>query len=102
LAREFGRLTVLENLMLAPQLQLGERLRSIFMTPRQMREADNRVHARAVEVLEISHLAALRDEYAANLSGGQKKLLELAPRWGCAPACGGDGDRRRDAGLYAR
>ena len=78
LAREFGRLTVLENLMLAPQLQLGERLGPIFMTPRQVRDADDRVYARAVEVLEISNLAPLRDEYAANLSGGQKKLLELA------------------------
>jgi branched-chain amino acid transport system ATP-binding protein len=53
-------------------------LRPIFTTPRQVREADDRVHARAVEVLEISHLAPVRDEYAANLSGGQKKLLELA------------------------
>jgi len=78
LSREFGRLTVLENLMLAPQLQLGERLGAIFLNPRQVREADERVYARAVEVLEISRLAPLRDEYAANLSGGQKKLLELA------------------------
>jgi len=78
IAREFGGLTVLENLMLAPQLQLGERLGPVFMTPGKVREADGRVHARAVEVLEISRLASLHDEYAANLSGGQKKLLELA------------------------
>ena len=78
LAREFGRLTVLENLMLAPQMQLGERLGPVFFTPGRVREADDRVHARAGEVLEISRLAALRDEYAGNLSGGQKKLLELA------------------------
>ena len=78
LAREFGRLTVLENLMLAPQMQLGERLRPVFLTPVRVREADDRVHARAGEVLEISRLAALRDEYAGNLAGGQKKLLELA------------------------
>ena len=78
LAREFGRLTVLENLMLAPQMQLGERLGAVFFTPGQVRDCDARVHARAREVLEISSLAPLRDEYAANLSGGQKKLLELA------------------------
>ena len=78
MAREFGRLTVLENLMLAPQMQLGERLGPVFATPGRVREADDRVHARAGEVLEISRLAALRDEYAGNLSGGQKKLLELA------------------------
>jgi branched-chain amino acid transport system ATP-binding protein len=78
LSREFGRLTVLENLMLAPQMQLGERLGPVFLAPGRVREADARVHARAMEVLEIAHLADLRDEYAANLSGGQKKLLELA------------------------
>ena len=78
LAREFGRLTVLENLMLAPQMQLGERLGPVFSTPGRVREADARVHARAREVLEISRLAPVRDEYAGNLSGGQKKLLELA------------------------
>ena len=78
MAREFGRLTVLENLMLAPQMQLGERLGPVFFTPGRVREADDRVHARAGEVLEISYLAALRDEYAGNLSGGQKKLLALA------------------------
>jgi branched-chain amino acid transport system ATP-binding protein len=78
LSREFGRLTVLENLMLAPQMQLGERLGPVFLAPGRVREADARVHARAMEVLEIAHLADLRDEYAATLSGGQKKLLELA------------------------
>jgi branched-chain amino acid transport system ATP-binding protein len=78
LTREFGRLTVLENLMLAPQQQLGERVGPIFLAPRRVREADDRVHARALEVMDISRLAPLRDEYAANLSGGQKKLLELA------------------------
>ena len=78
MAREVGRLTVLENLMLAPQMQLGERLGPVFFTPGRVREADDRVHARAGEVLEISCLAALRDEYAGNLSGGQKKLLALA------------------------
>jgi branched-chain amino acid transport system ATP-binding protein len=78
LAREFGRLTVLENLWRAPLLHRGERLGPIFMTPGQVREADAKVYARAVEVLEISRLSPLRDEYAENLSGGQKKLLELA------------------------
>ncbi len=78
LSREFTRLTVLENLMLAPQLQLGERLGAIFARPRAVAEADARIFERAREVLDIARLEALRDEYAANLSGGQKKLLELA------------------------
>ena len=78
LSREFGRLTVLENLMLAPQRQTGENLMSLFFAPARVRDEENDVYARAVEVLKISRLEALRDEYAANLSGGQKKLLELA------------------------
>ena len=78
LSREFGRLTVLENLMLAPQQQLGERLPAIFFQPGAVRRSDDAVYERALEVLQISRLEPLRDEYAANLSGGQKKLLELA------------------------
>ena len=78
LSREFGRLTVLENLMLAPQMQPGERLWPLFAQPRAVARADAQVHARACEVLEIATLTPLRDAYAADLSGGQKKLLELA------------------------
>ncbi len=78
LSREFTRLTVLENLMLAPQQQLGERLWPLFTRPRSVAEADTRVYARAVEVMEIATLMPLKDTYAADLSGGQKKLLELA------------------------
>ena len=78
LSREFGRMTVLENLMLSPQQQLGESLWPVFMRPAAVRECDGKVHDRAEEVLEISALGALRDTYAADLSGGQKKLLELA------------------------
>ena len=78
LSREFGRLTVLENLMLAPQRQEGENLMSLFFAPGRVRDEEADVYTRALEVLKISRLETLRDEYAANLSGGQKKLLELA------------------------
>ena len=78
LSREFGRLTVLENLMLSPQLQLGEHLMPLLFKSARVRAQDRTVYTRACEVLEISRLKELRDEYAANLSGGQKKLLELA------------------------
>lgn len=78
LSREFGRLTVLENLMLSPQLQLGERLWPLFMSRRAVSEQDAHIYARACEVMEIATLTPLRDAYAADLSGGQKKLLELA------------------------
>lgn len=78
LSREFGRLTVLENLMLSPQQQLGERLWPLFSRPKDVARADAAVYARAEEVMEIATLTPLRDAYAADLSGGQKKLLELA------------------------
>jgi len=78
LSREFSGLTVLENLMLSPQRQRGERLWPLLFTPGAVRSDDKVVFERACEVLEISQLKDLKDEYAANLSGGQKKLLELA------------------------
>lgn len=78
LSREFGRLTVLENLMLSPQMQLGERLWPLFSRPSAVAQGDAAVYARAEEVMEIAALTPQRDAYAAELSGGQKKLLELA------------------------
>ncbi len=78
LSREFGRMTVLENLMLSPQQQLGEKLWPVFSRPQAVKERDREIYERAEEVLEISRLEPLRDAYAADLSGGQKKLLELA------------------------
>lgn len=78
LSREFSGLTVLENLMLSPQNQRGEHLLPIFFNPAAVKSDDKAVFELACEVLEISRLKDLKDEYAANLSGGQKKLLELA------------------------
>lgn len=78
LAREFQRMTVLENLMLAPQLQLGERFWPIFLNPGAVRAQEAEIYRRACEVMDIAMLSHLRDEYAGDLSGGQKKLLELA------------------------
>lgn len=78
LSREFGRLTVLENLMLSPQLQIGEQLFPLFTKPAVVARADAVVYDRALEVMDIATLTPLRDKYAAELSGGQKKLLELA------------------------
>ncbi|MCC7041817.1 MAG: ABC transporter ATP-binding protein [Burkholderiales bacterium] len=77
LAREFGALTVLENLLLAPQAQCGERLLPLFFRPARVTAEERQVYARAREVLDLARLTPLRNEYAVNLSGGQKKLLEL-------------------------
>ena len=76
--REFREMTVLENLMLIPPGQLGERLRYPWFRPTLVRQQEANIRNKALEVLTAVRLIGLRDEYARNLSGGQKKLLELA------------------------
>ncbi|MGI9334029.1 MAG: ABC transporter ATP-binding protein [Gammaproteobacteria bacterium] len=77
LPKEYGRLTVLENLMVAPLDQPGENIFSIWFSPAKVRAREREVVARAEEALEFLGMTRLRDELAMNLSGGQKKLLEL-------------------------
>ena len=74
---EFGRLTVLENLMVVPAAQPGERLWRVWTAPARVRGREGEVRRRAEETLRFLALWNLRDELATNLSGGQKKLLEL-------------------------
>ncbi|MEW7009025.1 ABC transporter ATP-binding protein [Lentilitoribacter sp. EG35] len=77
IAHEFSSLTVRENLMMVPDRQLGENLIDTWIRPSKVREQEEIVRQKAndvIEFLEISHVA---DELAGNLSGGQKKLLEL-------------------------
>ena len=76
--REFKEMTVMENLMLAPIAQSGERLLNPFLHARRVRRQERTIAKRASQVLEFVGLDDLRDELARNLSGGQKKLLELA------------------------
>ena len=80
IARELQEMTVLENMMLAPKGQRGESLwRSVtpgFRNDVVDQEYDllDRVWA-VLDFFDIDHIA---EEYAGNLSGGQRKLLELA------------------------
>ena len=74
---EFGRLTVLENLMVVPTSQPGERLWRVWTSPARVRRREREVWERAEDTLRFLTLWDLRDELATNLSGGQKKLLEL-------------------------
>ncbi|TSA49566.1 ABC transporter ATP-binding protein, partial [archaeon] len=76
--REFPEMTVLENLMLVPPEQLGERVWNPFLRPRRVRYQERSICDKALEVLDFLVLSDLRDDYAGSLSGGQKKLLELA------------------------
>lgn len=76
--REHASMTVLENLMLVPTGQAGERLWNPLLRPGKVRQQEREIRAKALEVLDFVTLSHLKDDYAGNLSGGQKKLLELA------------------------
>jgi len=76
--RPLGRMTVLENVLVYAHDQPGERLTRVFAAPKRVRAEEHRARSRAhalLESVELAHLAAARAE---TLSGGQKKLLELA------------------------
>ncbi len=76
--REFPDMTVLENLMLVPPGQFGEHLWYPWFRPAIVRQQEAQIRTKALEVLRSVRLIDLREEYARHLSGGQKKLLELA------------------------
>ena len=80
IARELGQMTVLENMMVAPKGQVGESLwRSVLpFARRAVDRQEEEILERAWETLEFFEIDHLADEYASNLSGGQRKLLELA------------------------
>ena len=80
IARELSDMTVLENMMLAPKHQRGEALwRSVVPGARgQVRQDEEEVLERAWEMLDFFDIDHLAEEYAGNLSGGQRKLLEMA------------------------
>jgi branched-chain amino acid transport system ATP-binding protein len=77
IAHEFSHMTALENLMMVPADQPGESLVSTLFRPRLVAEADAGVRRKALDVIEFLKLGPVRNELAGNLSGGQKKLLEL-------------------------
>ncbi len=78
ISRELKLMTVLENLMLVPAGQEGEKLWRTWFFPKTVRKQENELRQKALENLRSIGLYHLRDEYAGNLSGGQKRLLELA------------------------
>jgi branched-chain amino acid transport system ATP-binding protein len=77
IAHEFGTLTVRENLMMVPPEQPGETLWDAWFKPGRVRAREAEVRARADEVIDFLEIGHVADELAGNLSGGQKKLLEL-------------------------
>ena len=77
IAHEFSTLSVRENLMMVPGDQPGESLIDTWIRPAKVRDAEERVREKANEVIEFLEISHVADELAGNLSGGQKKLLEL-------------------------
>ena len=77
LAHEFKTLTVRDNLMMVPPNQAGESLLNTWFQPSLVRANEEDVRAKADEVIEFLEIEHVADEFAGNLSGGQKKLLEL-------------------------
>ena len=78
ISQEFGRLTVLENLCVAGPRQRGERFRSAWTPRRSWADQEASVLQEAFELLDRFNLIAKANDYAETLSGGQKRLLELA------------------------
>ena len=77
IAHEISTLTVRENLMMVPPQQSGERLLDVWLRPEKIRAEEAEIAARADDVIEFLQIEAVANELAGNLSGGQKKLLEL-------------------------
>jgi len=77
ISHEFGTLTVLENLMMVPSQQAGENLMDAWFRPSLVRQQEIKVRDKAMEVIDFLNLGHIAQELAGNLSGGQKKLLEL-------------------------
>lgn len=77
IAHEFSQMSALENLMMVPPKQAGEDLFSAWLRPATVRREEDEVRRRALEVIDFVGLHHVRNELAGNLSGGQKKLLEL-------------------------
>jgi branched-chain amino acid transport system ATP-binding protein len=76
--RPIPTMTVLENLVLTGPGQAGERIWNAWCRPGTVGRQEDRIIDQALAILDYVHLGHVRDVYAANLSGGQKKLLEFA------------------------
>ena len=77
IAHEFSTLTVRENLMMVPSQQSGERLWDAWFHRARVAEEEQALGRKADEVIEFLEISHVAGELAGNLSGGQKKLLEL-------------------------
>ena len=78
ITKALAAMPVIDNMMLAATGQPGERLVNVVFRPGLARRREREVRAEALALLDVFDLAKLADQYAGTLSGGQRKLLELA------------------------
>ena len=78
ITKSLAAMPVIDNMMLAAPEQPGERFVNLIVRPGAVRSREKEVHGEAMELLEVFNLTKLADAYAGTLSGGQRKLLELA------------------------
>ncbi len=77
IAHEFSSMTCRENLMMVPGAQSGESLWNTWFGRKRIADEERALRAKADEVLEFLTIEPLADHKAGQVSGGQKKLLEL-------------------------
>lgn len=77
-ARALSKLSVLENMLLAAQKQTGENFWQLQFQPHVVTKEEKQLEQQALAILESVNLAHKADDYAGGLSGGQRKLLEMA------------------------
>jgi branched-chain amino acid transport system ATP-binding protein len=78
ITKALAAMPVIDNMMLAARNQPGEQLRNAFFRPGTVRSREGEVRNQALKLLELFNLSKHADAYAGTLSGGQRKLLELA------------------------
>tara|TARA_Y200000002_G_scaffold328379_1_gene291962 strand:+ start:212 stop:985 length:774 start_codon:yes stop_codon:yes gene_type:complete len=78
LPRPFRKMSVLENVMISPIDQIGERITGPFFQKKKMKREEAQIRERAMQILEFITLDHLVNQAAGKISGGQMKLLELA------------------------
>ena len=78
ITKALARMPVIDNMMLGAQDQPGESLAGVIFRPAASRRREKEIRGQALDLLETFNLAKLADDYAGTLSGGQRKLLELA------------------------
>ena len=78
ITKALSRMSVLDNMLLGPKAQSGEKIWNVWFRTKKVAQEEAQAREKAIEILEYFDLSQMKDEYAGALSGGQKKLLEMA------------------------